>query len=304
MRFHRRPASVQAPTATRVSPTSVSACPARRGGISQRSTVRKIPAIAMSEACPAPQAADTRRTSARDLPCAAMVETAARWSGSSAWRAPSRAPYSAMRITPPSPTARSLGDGIEFLVHPELDALTPDRRLVFLPDMRVLVPVRDRVSAFLQVHGVLVEDLFPRPAGFAPGAPAEWSEPGHQPQRIPPHTKMLMEVLTAHWCGADHADGFIVLAQHLLRLACFPGARADFSRPRVGVALARAADQHCCGLVRVGLRVPSGFMLSDPMVEDVLGQVGLQAAESGRAAVVQGEGDMDSVGDDGRLHHG
>src|SRR5438445_13640419 len=103
-----------------------------------------------------------------------------------------------MRITPPSPTARSFGDGIEFLVHPELDALTPDRRLVFLPDMRVLVPVRDRVSAFFQVHGVLVDDLFPRPAGCAPGAPAGWSDPGHQPQRIPPHTKMPSDMRTAH----------------------------------------------------------------------------------------------------------
>src|SRR5437667_5517187 len=271
MRFHRRPASVQAPTATRVSPTSVSACPARRGGISQRSTVRKIPAIAMSEACPAPQAAHTRRTSARDLPCAAMVETAARWSGSSAWRAPSRAPYNTMRITPPSPTARSLGDGIEFLVPPELDALPPDRRLVFLSDMRVPVPVRDRVSAVLQVHGVVVEDLLPRPPRFAPGAPAEWPEPGHQTQRLAAHAEMLMEVLTSHRRGANHANGLIVLAQHLLRLARFPGARADVARPRVGIALARDADQHGCGFVRVRLRVPPGFMLSDPMVEDVLG---------------------------------
>src|SRR3989442_11297420 len=31
-----------------------------------------------------------------------MVETAARWSGSSAWRAPSSAPYNATRTTPPS----------------------------------------------------------------------------------------------------------------------------------------------------------------------------------------------------------
>src|SRR2546428_11226086 len=95
---------------------------------------------------------------------------------------------------------------------------------------------------------------------------------------------MLMEVLAAHRRRTDHADGFVVLAKHLLRQARFPGTRADVSRPRVGVTLACDTDQHGGGLVRVGLRVPPGFMLPDPMVEHVAGQMGFQAAESRRAA--------------------
>src|SRR3989449_10041226 len=179
------------------------------------------------------------------------------------------------------------GPLVECVVHAEFYALAPDVGFILLPDVRVFIPVGDGAAPLVEVHRVLIEDFLSGTPRFAPGATAEWSEPGHQTQRLTPPPEMLMEVLAAHRGRTDHADGFVVLAKHLLRLARFPGARADVSRPRVGVTLACDTDQHGGGLVRVGLRVPPGFMLPDPMVEHVAGQMGFQAAESRRAAGVQ-----------------
>ena len=101
-----------------------------------------------------------------------------------------------------------------------------------------------------------------------------------------------------------HADRLVVDALDLARFAVLPRRHAVPLRPGVGVALALEADEHRGRGVRVRLGIAAVLVLADPEIERVAGHERLDAAEAGRAAVVERQVAVDDVGNEIRAPHG
>src|SRR6185369_13884986 len=113
------------------------------------------------------------------------------------------------------------------------------------------------------------------------------SEPGGEAERLLARSEVRVKPVAAHRRRADEPDGLVVLPSHLVALAVLPRLLAEMRRPRVGVAFARQADEYRGRAVRVRLGVAAVLVLADPEIKTVAGHVRLDAAITGRAAVVE-----------------
>src|SRR5262249_51092564 len=105
-------------------------------------------------------------------------------------------------------------------------------------------------------------------------------------------------------CRGNEADRLVVDPLDEMRLTVPPRRDASMLRPRVGVALALDADEHGRRSVSVGLGVAAVLMLADPEVESIARHKRLDAAESGRAAVVERQIAIDDIRNEVGSPHG
>src|SRR5215813_4852887 len=103
---------------------------------------------------------------------------------------------------------------VEFRLHPVFGAVAPQGLVVFLADVRIFHPVRNRRAAFGDVHSGVVDMSLARRTGLAPGIVRP--EPGGEPQRLLGRAEMLMEPAGAAGRRRHHADRLVVDALDLL----------------------------------------------------------------------------------------
>src|SRR6202035_2881701 len=127
-----------------------------------------------------------------------------------------------------------------------------------LADRRILLVVGNGAAALAEIDRAEIHELLARAAGLA-GALIVGSVPGGDAKSLLAGAEMLMEPVSAHRRGRDHADRLVVLAQDLVGFAVLPGRGAERFRPRIGVALALDADEHRRGGMLVRLRIASGL---------------------------------------------
>src|SRR3984893_15470495 len=195
------------------------------------------------------------------------------------------------------------GARVERFIHLRFHAFLGQGGLGFLPQERILEPVREGGAALGNVDRALVGVLLAGHARFVL-AVIVGTVPADQPQRFLADPEMGVEPVAAVGRSGNETYGLVVLAIDLIGLAVLPRGHPDRAWPSVGIALALDAHEHGRRHVGVGLGITAGDVLPDKSVEHVGRHVRLHPLVAGRAPVIEVELGIEDVGDEIGLAHG
>src|SRR5262249_5981779 len=106
-----------------------------------------------------------------------------------------------------------------------------------LTDERVFRCIRNSRAALRDVDGTGIDELLAWPARLARALVVR-PVPGGDAKAFLAGAEMLVEPVAAHGRGRNDAAIFVVLVQHLLRMAVLPRRKPERIGPGIGVALA------------------------------------------------------------------